>query len=435
MTMPPNDYYQRLQLSKKASLAEIKAAFRRLARRCHPDLNPNDPSAHAAFRALREAYDVLSDTIQRQYYDQRLQHPDRFSPTQSPEIPEDFYLRGINRTLSRRYQAALEDFSQAIEGRPDFLEAYLRRSQVRYVLGDDAGVLADCQRALQLSPNSVQAYYYQGLARYRLGYTQSAIAAFDEALTLEPDDPQTFYQRGVAYEDIQDIPAAVADFQAAAEHFQNQGDLIGARRVDEHLSRLQTPVWKPGMSFQRPRLGRLGRKIGVLFSLLVNPTEQLLPVYGRLTPRQASETGILLALIANGCFTLSGYELRLGPPTPLTLMQLWLTGSSVFLSLLALLSFSRHWFRRRAPWAADIFIAGATLLPLGLFSSISLAGLMVSPWLWLLILLFAISHTVLTLYSGCTQIQHYAEQTATWIIPSLLFLSLGIGYLTWTGLT
>lgn len=64
------DYYDLLGVSRKAGAKEIRAAFRKLARKYHPDLNPGDKSAEEKFKQLQEAYDVLSDAKKRQIYDQ-----------------------------------------------------------------------------------------------------------------------------------------------------------------------------------------------------------------------------------------------------------------------------------------------------------------------------------------------------------------------------
>jgi molecular chaperone DnaJ len=64
------DYYEVLGISKTASEADIKKAFRKLARKYHPDVNPGDKSAEQKFKELNEAYEVLSDAKKRQQYDQ-----------------------------------------------------------------------------------------------------------------------------------------------------------------------------------------------------------------------------------------------------------------------------------------------------------------------------------------------------------------------------
>lgn len=64
------DYYKILGVNKKATADEIKAAYRKLARKHHPDLNPNDKEAHKKFQQINEANEVLSDPEKRKKYDQ-----------------------------------------------------------------------------------------------------------------------------------------------------------------------------------------------------------------------------------------------------------------------------------------------------------------------------------------------------------------------------
>ena len=67
------DYYKILGVKPDASEKEIKSAFRRLARKYHPDVNPNDPKAEERFKEINEAYEVLSDPEKRRKYDQMRQ--------------------------------------------------------------------------------------------------------------------------------------------------------------------------------------------------------------------------------------------------------------------------------------------------------------------------------------------------------------------------
>jgi DnaJ-class molecular chaperone len=63
------DYYETLGVERDASSADVKRAFRRLARELHPDVNAHDPEAEEKFKAAAEAYEVLSDPERRATYD------------------------------------------------------------------------------------------------------------------------------------------------------------------------------------------------------------------------------------------------------------------------------------------------------------------------------------------------------------------------------
>jgi len=65
----PGDYYEILGVARDANKAQVKTAFRKLARELHPDVNDHDPDAEEKFKAAAEAYEVLSDSERRQVYD------------------------------------------------------------------------------------------------------------------------------------------------------------------------------------------------------------------------------------------------------------------------------------------------------------------------------------------------------------------------------
>ncbi len=79
-TTTKKDYYEILGVKKGASAEEIRKAFRKLARKYHPDVNPGDKGAEEKFKALSEANDVLSDPKKRKIYDQVGFYSDNIDP-------------------------------------------------------------------------------------------------------------------------------------------------------------------------------------------------------------------------------------------------------------------------------------------------------------------------------------------------------------------
>ena len=108
------DYYKILELDKTATQADIKKAYRKLARKLHPDLNPNDKSAQEKFQRVNEANEVLSDPEKRKKYDQYgkdWEHAEAFEEAKKSQRSSN---SNTNRTYTN-YSGQQEDFSDFFE--------------------------------------------------------------------------------------------------------------------------------------------------------------------------------------------------------------------------------------------------------------------------------------------------------------------------------
>jgi len=104
------DYYKILGVDKKATEEEIKKAYRKQARKLHPDLNPNDKEAHKRFQQINEANEVLSDPQKRKKYDQYgkdWKHAEQFEQQKQQQQRRPF--SGGGQQYSGRFEE--DDFS------------------------------------------------------------------------------------------------------------------------------------------------------------------------------------------------------------------------------------------------------------------------------------------------------------------------------------
>jgi curved DNA-binding protein len=111
------DYYKILGIDKNATLSDIKKAYRKLARKYHPDLNPNDADAQKNFQQINEANEVLSDPEKRKKYDKYgkdWQHAEQFeNAKQYQESPSGFGSQNYSRA---QYGRDFSDFFESMFG-------------------------------------------------------------------------------------------------------------------------------------------------------------------------------------------------------------------------------------------------------------------------------------------------------------------------------
>lgn len=142
------DYYKILGVDQNATQEEIKKAYRKLARKHHPDLNPNDKNAKSKFQQINEANEVLSDPEKRKKYDQYgkdWQHAEQFETEHKPEYSEtqfegdfsDFFrsMFGEAARAGRSRQAKYRGEDYSAELHLNLIDAYETHKQTLTING------------------------------------------------------------------------------------------------------------------------------------------------------------------------------------------------------------------------------------------------------------------------------------------------------------
>ncbi|MEO5642661.1 MAG: J domain-containing protein [Bacteroidia bacterium] len=114
------DYYKVLEVDKSASEIDIKKAYRRLARKLHPDLNPNDENAKKKFQQINEAHEVLSDPEKRKQYDKYgkdWKHAEQFEKAGQQQQSNNNYYSGQQGAASGFDEGDYSDFFESVFGR------------------------------------------------------------------------------------------------------------------------------------------------------------------------------------------------------------------------------------------------------------------------------------------------------------------------------
>src|ERR1700740_186668 len=111
------DYYKTLGVEKNATGEEIKKAYRKLARKFHPDLNPNDKEANKKFQQINEANEVLSDAEKRKKYDaygEHWQHAEEYEKAKQQQSQQGYNANQY--TYSGGDEDSFSDFFSSLFG-------------------------------------------------------------------------------------------------------------------------------------------------------------------------------------------------------------------------------------------------------------------------------------------------------------------------------
>jgi TonB family protein len=132
------------------------------------------------------------------------------------QIKVEHYLdKGNARYIGKDCKGAIEAYNQAISLKPDFADAYNKRSEARYGLKDYKGAIEDSNKAISLNPNEANVYLNRGSARYHLRDYKGTIADYTKAISLNPDEADAYVGRGNARNELEDYQGGIEDSNKA----------------------------------------------------------------------------------------------------------------------------------------------------------------------------------------------------------------------------
>lgn len=170
------DYYQILQISPSADLAEIKSAYRKLAHQYHPDKNPDNKSAQAYFELIKEAYETLSTPGKKEQYlqDRWLSKANGQLFEQPVKTPED--LLKLVLSASDKIQR-MDIYRMNKEGIKDELDLLLTEERINLLndfneTGINDAITKELLQVMPAIPTSAQSNYLKKLQTIQSNYVE-----------------------------------------------------------------------------------------------------------------------------------------------------------------------------------------------------------------------------------------------------------------------
>jgi tetratricopeptide (TPR) repeat protein len=157
-----------------------------------------------------------------------------------PQDAQAYCCRGVIQMMRHNNEAALLDFNTALRINPAVHTAYRHRGRMRQQLGDFQGALADFTQALQINPQDAQIYIFQGQIQASLGNYGQVIEELNQAIAINPQEAAAYVERAQAYAKIEELTAAQADYQTAANMYLEQHNLRSYQETIKKLQSFQT---------------------------------------------------------------------------------------------------------------------------------------------------------------------------------------------------
>ncbi len=386
--------------------------------------------------------------------------------------PKTYFYQGMARYRLDYVQSAIAAFTDAITCDPNDAQVYYRRALAYQDLHQLNEAARDFRRAAQLYREQGQLTSYQQLQQYLRQFGTAGrsrpvrfLGKVAQCLTnVLPGRKKALLRQAASPHH------RTADFLAQGEPISQKLSSQPAApptRMAEQQDRLP-PIppsqsagqnfrqnarqiyWAPGVSSRPERDSKSRHRFRTPISgfratlkLLSNPGGEMLPLYRQLSPQKTSLVGYGLAVLANLTFVLGGIQ-HTTVNSWTVASWLWASGGMTFVTMVLVVALTRVGLRIRSLWSADIFMLATAVVPLGMLAVVSaitqnFAHQLPDPFpSWIvhallpLAALWALSQSIITLYSGFSRIHMFSESLSAWLAPVVLALGIGTGIGTWS---
>jgi tetratricopeptide (TPR) repeat protein len=154
----------------------------------------------------------------------------QISPIESAKIAEESAHQGQKKYDQKNFQGAIDDYTNAIQLKPDDAALYQSRGQARKDFGQKKDAIDDYTQAIRVKPNQTDLYYQRGTIYHDLGDSKNALADYSQAIQLKPDVATTYWKRGELYRELGKGKNAIEDYTKSLEFRMTEPWLVYHKR-------------------------------------------------------------------------------------------------------------------------------------------------------------------------------------------------------------
>jgi tetratricopeptide (TPR) repeat protein len=154
-------------------------------------------------------------------------------------IPKNVLGAVVAKNNFRSTRIDKNNFNILVTQNSNDAEYFFNQGNAYYQLKDYQAAIADYTKAIEINPNITEPYIYRGSLYSKLNEYQAAIADYTKVIEINPNDAEAYFNRGIAYYDLKDYQAAITNTRKAAQIFKQQGNIENYQRMQQALEYLE----------------------------------------------------------------------------------------------------------------------------------------------------------------------------------------------------